>query len=256
MEDARQVHVPPVYDAAQTASGYSNVTGLVSGFALTAVVLVFTFAATATLSPAQKVDIGFATTLFALGFLGCLLGAFAFASLSGAPHSPAILTNSMLVASVVAVCLVAVLGGFEALSRAFLPAASSVFVTVCAVAACLSPIFVWFPQYDMVIDFAPPELPGAPQSTSDAWRLVAGLFLAGTAMAVIGLVINLVGALGHPHQWEYLALAFSGLLYTGFVFVYALLCARTPEQRLTVGRTWMLGLIQASFMLFLIALLP
>jgi len=85
----------PHYDAAAAASGYANVTGLVSTFALAAVVLVFLIAATATRPPtaAQNADMAIATILFSVGFLGCLLAAFAFAALAGAPKRVA-LTNS------------------------------------------------------------------------------------------------------------------------------------------------------------------
>lgn len=85
----------PPYDAAAAASGYANVTGLVSTFALAAVVLVFLIAATATRPPtaAQNADMALATILFSVGFLGCLLAAFAFAALAGAPKRVA-LTNS------------------------------------------------------------------------------------------------------------------------------------------------------------------
>jgi hypothetical protein len=85
-------HPPPVaerpYNAARAAPGYANVTGLVSTFALAAVVLVFLIAATAstTPSPSENADMGLATLLFAVGFLGCLLSAFAFAALAGGPQ--------------------------------------------------------------------------------------------------------------------------------------------------------------------------
>src|SRR5690349_10405886 len=89
----------PGYDVVAAAASYSNITGLVSGFALTAVILAFTIAATADLTSVQRIDLGFATTLFALGFVGCLLCAFSFASLSGEVSSVATLTDSMLVGS-------------------------------------------------------------------------------------------------------------------------------------------------------------
>jgi hypothetical protein len=57
----------PGYDIVAAAPAYSNITGLVAGFALTAVILAFTIAATAgKLGPHQKVDLGFAATLFSL----------------------------------------------------------------------------------------------------------------------------------------------------------------------------------------------
>src|SRR2546427_546448 len=82
---------------------------------------------------------------------------------NGEMKSVASLTYSMLVGSGISICMIAVLGGFEALSRAFLDAASPVFVAVCAVGAMVTPVFVWFPQWDIVANYGGPRYPGPPQ---------------------------------------------------------------------------------------------
>jgi hypothetical protein len=275
----------PLYDVSEAAPGYSNVTGLVSTFAFAAVVLVFLIAATAakTPTPPQNVDMGFATILFSLGFLGCLVSAFAFASLGGAPNSRALVTNSMLVASVVALCLVAVLGGFEALARAFLPSAAAAFAIICAAATVLSPILVWFPLYDVAVGFnddgsARDPRPAAPrtpvrepqslrqrisakwQEQPDAGRAVikqlAGLTLVGLLAAVGGLALHFLHVFGHPRQAEYYALGFWGLIYTGVMIVGALLLATDPRNQLPPWCIGAINAVQCLFMVALIAVLP
>lgn len=165
MGDERQVREGfPSYDVVKATSDFSNITGLVAGFALTAVVLAFTIAATAHLDASQRIELGFAATLFALGFVGCLVCAYSFASLSGETSSVATLTQSMLVGSGLTVCIVAVLGGFEALARAFLPDAAIVFLVVCGTIAMVAPPFVWFPTPTPCVDSArpPTQVPRLP----------------------------------------------------------------------------------------------
>ena len=290
-DDLRQNHkaAESSYDVTKAAPSYANIAGLVSTFALAAVVLVLLIAATV-VHPhgSQKVDMGFATLLFALGFLGCLLAAFAFASLGGAPQSAALVTDSMLVASIVAVCLVAVLGGFAALARAFLEQASAAFVVITAMTAFLAPIFVWFPLFDIARDFSQNRSSGdrdqprpgrlaailaamerfssrfvrgrpfsnmSPQEQSVV-GLLAGMTLIGFVLAVTGLAIHFLGAFGHPHQLEYYVLGFGGLLYTGSLIVGALILAADPDAQLTPHAAQLLNFVQCLFMFFLIALLP
>jgi hypothetical protein len=252
-----------LYDVSDAAPGYSNVTGLVSTFAFAAVVLVFLIAATAPhpLKRSQKVDMGYATILFSLGFLGCLISAFAFAALGGAPNSSALVTNSMLVASVVAVCLVSVLGGFEALAKAFLPAAAAAFTVLCAVAAVLSPILVWFPVYDIAVGFWPDGSPKAPRARTDEspetkselaakgstlrrwvstrWRgqstearaaikEISGLTCVGAVAALIGLGVHALLESHRHYTLEYYCLGFLGLVYTAAVIVGALVFVHPP----------------------------
>lgn len=285
---------PPVvaegpYNAAAAAPGYANVTGLVSTFALAAVVLVFLIAATAskTPSPSENADMGLATILFAVGFLGCLFGAFAFAALAGAPKSVA-LTNSMLIASVVAVCLIAVLGGFEALAKAFLHTAAPTFAFICAVAVWLSPIFVWFPLFNYEResqvagsskarssdDRTAPEYEGwarkiiewqriaesLPEAVTPSERSIIALLFDMTTVAMIaggvGLLIHFVQVFGHPHQWAYYIIGVWGLGYTGLVIIGALLSSTDPERRLTATQARLLNYTQVGLMFAILAVLP
>lgn len=268
------------YDVTKAAGGYANVTGLVSTFALAAVVLIFLIAATAAKSPtkAQYTDMSFATILFAVGFLGCLLGAFSFSGLSASPHGAASLGTSMLVASAVAVCLLAILGGFEALSRAFLPRAATVFTVLCAITASLSPVFVWFALFNIAVEF---PLPHAPREEvrpngvkarvlhtftrlrqtlltdrRQVIKLLAGMTAVGLLLAVAGLLVHITRALGKPQRWEYWALGLWGLAYTGLLIVGALLFAIDRNRRLSPLWAVTINTLQCGFMFFLIAVLP
>lgn len=247
----------PGYDVVKASSDYSNVTGLVAGFALTAVVLAFTIAATADLMPDQRIDLGFATTLFALGFVGCLICAYSFASLRGEQSSVATLTHSMLVGSGLSVCVVAVLGGFEALARAFLPEAAVVFLVVCSAVAAVAPAFVWFPQLDIIQRYGSPAYPGPPASKREATVLLLRLFLLGIAAAVGGITLQSLGLLGNPRHWEYLVITFVGLAYTSAMVLAALWVSTLTERaRLSIKHTWALALVQSATIFVMIALLP
>lgn len=274
------------YDPSEAAIGYAGVTGLVSTFALAAVVLVFLIAATAAkVSPAKNADMSFATTLFAVGFLGCLLAAFEFASLARGPKNVA-LTNSMLVSSIVAVCLIAVLAGFEALAKAFLFRTVPVFTLITVVAAGLSPIFVWFPLFDyervaalrkeqLSDDWVSHRYDGPAAAITEFGFIRAGLERSGTLeaerkmialvleMFVVGAVAAFVGwlfhhndLLGHPHQGLYYWLAILGLAFIALMTIAALLLARDPERKLKPNGARLLNLAQVLFMALLIAALP
>lgn len=258
MGDREQVREGfPGYDVVKAATDYSNITGLVAGFALTAVVLAFTIAATADLEVSQKVDLGFASTLFALGFVGCLVCAYSFASLSGENSSVATLTQSMLVGSGLTVCIVAVLGGFEALARAFLPDSAVVFLVVCGAVAAVAPPFVWFPQADIVQRFGPPAYEGPPASVAEAHRLMLSFFFVGLASAVGGIAVQQLGFFGGPRHWEYLVISFVGLGYAVLMVLAALWVSTLTERaRVSIRHTWALAIFQSSVIFVMIALLP
>ncbi|HET7418127.1 MAG TPA: hypothetical protein VFJ61_10935 [Solirubrobacterales bacterium] len=263
-EVQRPVSRPPIrenilgYDVVKAASAYSNATGLVSGFALAAVVLVFTIAATVSdLDDAQRVDLGFATSLFALGFVGCLLGAYAFASLGGEENSPATMTYSMLVGSAVSIAVIAVLGGFEALAEAFLAESAVVFEIFTAMGAAIVPLFVWFPQWDIVQRFGPPRYDGPPRSTAEAERLIRRLGALGLLAAAIGTALHFTALFGDPERWEYLVLTFGGLLYVGAMVATALkVSMHEGRGRATTRETWVLAIIQSLMVMVTLALLP
>ncbi len=245
------------YDVVKAAPSYSNVVGLLSGFALTAVVLAITVAGTAHLHDQQQFDVGFATTMFAVAFLGCLACAFSMASIAGEKNSPATLTCSMLVGSGIAVCFITVLVGFAALAHAFLPDSAPAFLAVCFVGVVIAPPFVWFPQWDIVRNFGEAPYPGPPRSTEEAKRLVVGLFMLGVFTALVGLGIRLTGVIGTAHHWEVLALALVTLIYTAAMVLAALLVSTWMNRpRLGVRMTWALGLIQSATVLALICLVP
>ena len=278
------------YDATVSAQGYANITGLVSTFAFAAVVLVFLIAATAIPKPttAQKADMGFATILFAVGFLGCLLAAFQYAALSGAPKNVA-LTNSMLIAVVVAVCLIAVLAGFESLAKAFLHSSASIFTLITVAAAATAPIFVFFPMFDYVreaqlggssdrslsdesvatryggwatkiieSEMIKPHLETSTNS-EDERRMIALLLdmtVVATSAAMVAWVFHHTSLLGRPHQWLYYAVAVLALGVIGYATVRALLLAAEPGRKLTPTQARRLNMVQVGLMFVVIAALP
>jgi hypothetical protein len=245
------------YDVVKAAPAYSAVAGLISGFALAAVVLVLTVAASARLTHAQEISLGFATSLFALGFIGCLLCSFSFASLGGEGNSPATMTDSMLVGSGLLISLLAVLGGFQALAQAFLPESEVVFIAVLALTATLGPLFVWFPHWDIVQRFGPSHHEGPPRSTAEARRLILHACLLGLVAAGAGVALHYSKVLGDPTRWEYLVLTFTGLAYTGSMAALGLLVSTVKGRaRLTFKETWALALFQSATILVMLALLP
>jgi hypothetical protein len=163
----------------------------------------------------------------------------------------------MLVGSGLSVCIVAVLGGFEALARAFLPDSAVVFLVVCAAMAAVAPAFVWFPQLDIVQQYGPPTYAGPPASKREATVLILRIFLLGVAVAVGGTTLQSLGLLGEPRHWEYLVITFIGLGYTASMVLSALwVSTLTRRARLSVGRTWTLALVQSATIFTMIALLP
>lgn len=245
------------YDVVKAAPSYSAVAGLISGFALAAVVLVLTVAASAELEHLQEIYLGFATSLFALGFIGCLLCAISFASLGGEDNSPATMTDSMLVGSALLVSLLAVLGGFQALAQAFLPESEVVFMAVLVLTATIGPLFVWFPHWDIVQRFGASPHAGTPSSTHEAGKLIFHMWLLGVAAAAGGAALHYLPLLPDPRQWEYIVLTFTGLAYTGSMVVLGILISVIDGRaRLTSKETWALSLLQSATILVMLALLP
>lgn len=144
------------------APAHSNITGLLAGFALTAVVLILTLVATAHLTVVQRHDLPLPAYLFAIGFLGGLLSAYALGSLAGELETAATMTAAVLTASGASISLMCVLGGFASLARLFLPDAAVAFIGLCIVAGLIAPIFVFFPLWDTVRNFGETDAPGCP----------------------------------------------------------------------------------------------
>jgi hypothetical protein len=85
------------------------------------------------------------------------------------------------------ICIVAILGGFEALATAFLEDAALVFLVISAVFACVAQPFVWFPHWDILQRYGPPDYEGPPQTRSAAGWLVVKLSIIGALWVVAGL---------------------------------------------------------------------
>ncbi len=112
------------YDPTVAASGYSAATGVGAGFSLSAVVLVFTIAATTT---QRSYYLGFAAAMFTLSTVGLLFCSFSYATLSSVNASPSAFLHLMLNAAGLTICFLSELAGFDALARAYVPRTSLIF---------------------------------------------------------------------------------------------------------------------------------
>jgi hypothetical protein len=245
------------YSVTKAAPSYSNVTGLLSGFALTAVVLSITMAGPGDLSSTEQIDVGFASAMFVVAFLGCLLCAYSMGSLAGEKDSPATFTCALLNGSAISVGLIAALVGFAGLSGAFLPEAAAMFLAVSLVAIAVAPPFVFSPQWDIVMVFDPPDEPGPPQNSAAAKALVIGPAGLGVATAVVGLLLRLAGSFELLTRTTYLMLAVVALIYVASMVLASIAVASwSKTTRLSVKQTWMLAATQSIIVVAMVALAP
>jgi hypothetical protein len=169
------------------------------------------------------------------------------------------MTYSMLVGSGVLISLIAVLGGFEALSKAFLPGSRLLFIGVTALAGAIAPLFVWSPHWDIVQRFGASRFDGSPRSTEEARRLIIGVCLVGAGAAGLGVLAHCLRVFARARQWEYYVVTAVGLLYVGFMVAAALYVSTLDEDRrtrATTRQTWMLAGLQSATVFVMLALLP
>lgn len=126
-------------DPSKAAGAVASILGTVAGFVVTAVVLLITILTTSAKEflPRPQV-LEYSAGLLTLSLLGCLLGAFAFAALSG-EEKP---TTNHQAAGVwsgagAAVSIVSGIAAFEVLSYQYLPGSKTLFAIVCAVAGAV-----------------------------------------------------------------------------------------------------------------------
>jgi hypothetical protein len=267
------------YSVVRAASNFSNITGLVAGFALAAVVLVFTVGATAPNAP--RVILGFAASLFLLAYVGSLILSYAFGALAGRRNTAAAMTHAMLLGSGLSVSFVAILGGFVALSVAFLPNSSTLFFLIAAAVVWAVQPAIWFPHREMIHEFGlPPYGSRAPTSDARAHKLVSHtsrIALVASVTSIVFREFHIVKTLvGPPREWEYVTIASAGILYTAFIQSLVLplamaasgehehregistkLLARvTDDGRLTTTATLLIATLQCATLFVILALLP
>jgi hypothetical protein len=122
------------YDLRKGAAAHSSIVGSVGGFVVTAVVLVFTIAHDdAQATPARMALVA---GLLVLALIGCLLGAFSLAAISGettlTPNLPA---AGMYVGTGIVISIVAILAAFEGLAAIYLPQSKILFAGISAAGA-------------------------------------------------------------------------------------------------------------------------
>ena len=148
------------------------------------------------------------------------------------------MTYSMLVGSGVLISLIAVLGGFEALSKAFLPGSRLLFIGVTALAGAIAAavrMVSALGHRSEVRSFA--DIDGPPRSTEEARRLIIGVCLVGAGAAGLGVLAHCLRVFGRARQWEYYVVTAVGLLYVGFMVAAALYVSTLDEDRRTRATT-------------------
>lgn len=239
------------------APSHSNITGLLAGFALTAVVLILTLVATAHLSSFQRHDLPFPAYLFAIGFLGGLLSAYALGSLSGEQETAGTMTAAVLTASGASVSLMCVLGGFASLARLFLPEAANAFIGLCIVAGLIAPIFVFFPLWDTVRNFGETAAPGRPRDAAHAARVIGWLWGLCAVGPIAGLGVRELGSGASSHtadaMFAVVALAFIAVTIIAGML---LTISEGDEGRLTIRWAAVVAATEAVIIAALVALIP
>lgn len=256
-ETPRQRTSNPGWSMVAAAPAHSNITGLLAGFALTAVVLILTLVATAHLTPTQRHDLPFPAYLFAIGFLGGLLSAYALGSLSGEHETVATMTAAVLTASGASVSLMSVLGGFASLARLFLPDAAVAFIGLCIVAGLVAPIFVFFPLWDTVRNFGGTTAAGRPRDETHATKVIRWLWALCAIGPLAGLGIRALGSGGSNHAAD-TVFAVLALVFIAVTVIAGMLLttAEGDAGRLTIKSAAIVAASQAILIAGLIALIP
>lgn len=144
----------PHYEVRHASQSYSNIAAVLAGFAFAAVVLVMQ---SSPLSLTSDVVIfrDQATLAFLLSFIGCIISAFVFATVTGeevlAPRSH---TMALLGGIGFSISTNLIILGLATLTQIFLSPDIYVFVqTIFPLIMCLSPLFVVFSAIDPIIGF-------------------------------------------------------------------------------------------------------
>lgn len=250
---------PSKYDVVTAAVSFSNVTGLVAGFALSSVVLAYSVVATASLKTGQRIDVSFAGALFVLSFVSCIMCAYSFGALSGRENSRASMTTATLLGSTLPVTFVAVIGGFRALARAFLPSSAEMLLCLAYFVVVVGQLRAWFPLVEIRHD------------DSRAWRSLIYLVIGAAIVDLVAIVIRHVGFVGQPATWQYVATVAVGMFYTTVSTLGGLLISLgiTPgagkkslvgriirDEVLTKSARWFIAILQYATLLTLLVLLP
>jgi hypothetical protein len=263
------------YSPTKSAESYSVATGVVAGFSLAAVVLVFTISATP--PPGQSPVYyhyfrGFATSMFTLGTVGSLLCAYSYGRLSGEPESsPRALDHLMLTSLAFIIPLMGLLAGFDALANVFLHhQISGTFVVLnCSMLLVLTPLFVhmtWFDKSNMIrADEAAVSQRDTVTVTQvrqadgvSLWPLIWTWLLAALAVAG-GLLARDLGLFGSSDPIPYRVLTYLALLFvSGAIMCGFFMDSLAPRFRFKSTRQLAEVVVVSQLLIagYLIALMP
>jgi hypothetical protein len=168
------------------------------------------------------------------------------------------MTGAMLIGAGISTSVLAALGGFEALSHAFLPSSSLVFVLIFVVASFAAPTFVWAPHWDIIRTFPRVKWRNPPRNEKEATKLVFLLWGLGVLLVAVGVIFRASGALRPLRSWQSVSLTVAGLLFTVFVVIAgSFKQTRTGERgRLGPRETWTLAAAHSILVLGMVAILP
>ena len=183
--------IPFGYDLRRGAAGYAPIVGVVAGFVVTGLVLLFDLASrhTASQSPWTEALLGRASALLALGLIACLLAAFALAAIAAETRlTPNLTAAIMYVGMCTAIGIVAIIAAFEVLATIYLPETHDLFAWATCGVAIAGSVLVAFVLGDAW------RTPGLPEDhwlsgskTSGRWALgaaVAGVSILGCSIAL------------------------------------------------------------------------
>lgn len=248
---------PLGYDVRKGAAAYAPIIGVISGFVVPTVVLIFEIASSHD-STAHSAALGRTTSLLVLGLIACLLGAFAFAAIGAERQLTANLSAATLYAGAATVIgSVAIIAAFEALAQAFLPATKDLFVWITTGTAIGGTVLVSMVLGDAWVS-APPGHWLSERSQGYRWGsitsgLASAALLAGAALYLLGARIVIGNTEMHWFVGVGIALALLGGLGSAFRTMHG---PDGSERAITKSETFAVLGILVSYLVLLLLVMP
>jgi hypothetical protein len=181
------------YDLRKGVSSYSQIVGLIGGFVVTAVALIFSIAAQR--KSGHPVEhallLGRATALLVLGFISCFVGAFALASIGAERRLTPNLTAATLYAGVcTSIGIVSIFAAFEVLAAIYLSQTKELFALITAGAGVTASVMVAFVLGDAWITPQPPGHWLAERTKAALWAIGLGVAGAVVVLAATALYFS------------------------------------------------------------------
>lgn len=253
---------PGSYDVRAGAQSYSQIVGTVGGFAVTAVVLVFTIAPSKL--AAHPSEFSMATGFLALGLVGCLLAAFSLAAIGAEREPTANLPAAvMYVGGATVIALTAILAAFEALASVLLPGSTELFALIVGGGALAGVAFNSFSVADAFYSG-----PDDPAWLATQWidSRIKGdrvsLELTGVSAVAVAVAVglHLAGVRISLSQHSANVLVIVGIVLAIAGPLSSLLRTRHPiaghSKGLTAWEAWLIQAVTCGYLAFMIICLP